>query len=105
MPFRGRPTLVFDLMEEWRSVLLDPVVWSLVRLHAVGPTDIDHDNGRAQLSARSRRLAIERFRSRLSTFVDDGNGRSTYEELLQRQAVSLRRWIFDNGDYRPHLAR
>jgi hypothetical protein len=39
-PTAGRPTLVFDLMEEWRPVLLEPTVLALVGLRIVRPEHI-----------------------------------------------------------------
>ncbi|MDT3440465.1 CRISPR-associated endonuclease Cas1 [Pseudofrankia sp. BMG5.37] len=40
VPHPGRPTLVFDLMEEWRPVLLESTVLSVLGLRMVGPADV-----------------------------------------------------------------
>lgn len=47
-PARGRPTLAFDLMEEWRPVLVESTVLALVGLRAVTDADLTEtpDGGR-----------------------------------------------------------
>lgn len=66
-PFRGRPTLAFDLMEEWRPVLADSTVLSLVQLRAVGPDDLVDCEGERLLTDSARRRVVDRFESRLET--------------------------------------
>jgi CRISPR-associated protein Cas1 len=65
-PYRGRPSLVFDLMEEWRPVLLETTVLGVLALRMVQPEDLEQRNGLARLSLRARAQIIRRFEERLA---------------------------------------
>lgn len=96
LPTRGRPTLAFDLMEEWRPVLLEGTVLSLLRLRTITDRDLDRQEDRAVLSGRARRAIVQRFYDRLaspaSTWPGEP-GRPSYRDHLARQAWSLRAWV------------
>lgn len=77
----ARPTLAFDLMEEWRASLVDSVALTLVTRGELGRTDLDPETGRLDLDARRR--IVERFDERLDERVtgDDGVSRRYREQL------------------------
>lgn len=86
-PFRGRPTLAFDLMEEWRPVLVESTVLSLLNLKAVGPEDVQATQEGPRLGDGARAATIRRFYDRLeataSTWPSSG---LTYREHVLRQS-------------------
>lgn len=86
-PFRGRPTLAFDLMEEWRPILLDAVALSLVGLGQVTAHDVDHGDDGHRLSADARRAAVDAFHRRLRRSAP-GTGR-TYDTAIDDQVVTF----------------
>lgn len=98
-PTRGRPTLAFDLMEEWRPVLLEATVLALLGLGTVGPSDCYPSDAGPRLTREARAAAVARFRARLERPARSWPprpGKPTYGECVRRQALRLRRWI--NGD-------
>jgi CRISPR-associated protein Cas1 len=83
----SRPTLVFDLMEEWRAPLVDSVGLTLSARGELGADDLGPD-GRLPLEARRR--VVARFDERLDQRVtgDDGVAR-TYRDHLSVQVGRL----------------
>ncbi len=108
-PTRGRPTLAFDLMEEWRPVLLEPTVLALVGLHTVTADDINHDEDVPLLSATARAHAVARFHTRLAAPARAWPPlpeRRTYQHQLFVQAQQLRTALLDEQDtYQPFTWR
>jgi CRISPR-associated protein Cas1 len=64
-PARGRPTLAFDLMEEWRPVVLEATVLALLGLGSVTAQDLTDDDG-PRLSAAATAAAVARLHARLA---------------------------------------
>jgi CRISPR-associated protein Cas1 len=95
VPARGRPTLAFDLMEEWRPVLLESTVLALLGLGSVTPDDLTAD---ALLSADATAAAVARFQARLAAPGREWPvppGHHTYRDLIHRQALRLRAVLLD----------
>jgi CRISPR-associated protein Cas1 len=100
---------VFDLMEEWRPVLLEPTVLALVRLGAVRPDSVTVTTEGPRLSAAASAATIERFRTRLAQstrgwpMVDRP---APYADRVRDQARRLRSWILGESDtYEPFAWR
>jgi len=94
----NRPSLVFDLMEEFRSVLADAVVLDLANHGRVLAEHWQRRDGGCYLSDGGRRLLIAAFRARMETRVaypvgGDRTEQLTYRECLVRQARLLGRVI------------
>lgn len=100
-PSRGRVTLAFDLMEEWRPVLLEATVLSLLGLRAVTPEDVVDEE---HLSKNATAAAVTRFHARLAArargwpAVSKG---SSYGDVVRRQALRLRAHLVDGVAYEP----
>ena len=96
-PRRARPTLAFDLMEEWRPLLVDGLALAAINLNMISAIDVERRaDGRALLSQRARSRLVERFAFRLASQASERSGEksnSTYRELLFRQSLVLRAWI------------
>lgn len=84
-PFRGRPTLVFDLMEEWRPVLLDAVALALIGLGQVTTDDIEEDGPGHRLTLEARRAAATTFHRRLGRPAAGAS--MTYDCAVDRQVA------------------
>jgi CRISPR-associated protein Cas1 len=108
-PSRGRPTLAFDLMEEWRPVLLDSTVLALLGLRAVTADDITLDEGVPILSPHARAQAVTRFHTRLDAPARAWPPlpqRRTYGQQLFTQARDLRQWLTgEQPAYQPFTWR
>lgn len=108
-PMRARPTLAFDLMEEWRPVLLETTVLALVGLRAVGPADLTVTDEGPRLVPQAAAAAVERFRGRLLApaharpAAPEG---TTYGDRLRARARAARDWVLDGTvAYRPFTWR
>ncbi len=100
-PTRGRPTLAFDLMEEWRPVLVEATVLGVLGLRTVGPADITRTPAGPRLTSNARAAAIARFRFRLARPArgrPQPAGEPTYGECVRRQARLLRRWVLGDAE-------
>lgn len=106
----GRPALVLDLMEEFRPVLGDALVLTLVNRRAVQARDFRAgDQGRpAVLTDDGYRTVLRAFGERLRThiLVPGTTSRTTYQRLLEVQARRLASAIRgDRERYRAFTVR
>ena len=98
---QGRtPTLVFDLMEEFRAPVVDRAVITL--LNRREPAALD-DNGR--LDVETRRRLLQRVHERLNALVQSGGDEATMQQVIARQARGLVRHLEGKRRYRPFLDR
>lgn len=108
-PSRGRPTLAFDLMEEWRPVLLESTVLALVGLRAVTAEDLEHGPDGPSLSAQARSRLVTRFHTRLAAPArgwPPPPERRSYGDQVRAQCVALRAWILgESVRYEPFAWR
>ncbi|MCU0569493.1 MAG: CRISPR-associated endonuclease Cas1 [Oculatellaceae cyanobacterium Prado106] len=83
---RKEPHLAFDLMEEWRSILVDSLVMTLINKKIVRPTDFTFPDkaGGIYLEPQARRVFLKHFEERIS---------ETVTHPLVQEAVSYRRAI------------
>jgi CRISPR-associated protein Cas1 len=113
-PRRGRPTLAFDLMEEWRPVLLESTVLALLRLGTITPADLapgealrddptsinppaaDPARERLWLTSSATAAAVARLHARLAAPArgwPEPPERASYADLIGRQALRLRGFL------------
>lgn len=74
----GRPSMVLDLMEEFRQQLVDKTVVALVSRKEVEPGDFSHEDGACKMNDKARKLLLK-------------NVLGHFEEQL-RNRDELRRW-------------
>ena len=90
----GHPTLVSDLMEEFRSIVVDSAVLWVVNKGLLTADDFTHDqNGQLRLSAEGLKRFLKHYEDRLQTriFHPLGQGRVTYLYAIELQARLLAR--------------
>lgn len=97
--YRARPAFALDLMEEWRPVLLERTVLTLIRRRQVVPSNVVSDYGRGgRLDPIARRAAIHQFRARLDAHHGSSTGRTTLQRRLRAQVTAAREWIVGDTD-------
>lgn len=109
----GRPALALDLMEEFRPIIVDSVVLSLVNKRMVTVKDFESAPGQKEgggiyLSRRGRRVFFEQYVHRLNTTVFHPlAGRAlSYQRALEVQARQLARVILGEIEaYEPFLVK
>ncbi|HYH64772.1 MAG TPA: CRISPR-associated endonuclease Cas1 [Urbifossiella sp.] len=91
----GKPALALDLMEEFRPVIADSVVLSLVNTEAVTPADFVRWGDACQLTEAGRRAFFRAYEGRLATEVTHPvyGYRMTYARMLEVQARMLAAFV------------
>lgn len=115
----GRPSLACDLVEEWRSFLGDRLVLGLLNRRAVSPDDFVYRErfskvyaDEAELRAKRpvemkpviMRALLKSYDQWMATRVQDpaAGDKTTYRELLLRQARRFAAWLQNEADaYEP----
>ncbi|MGH9156464.1 MAG: CRISPR-associated endonuclease Cas1 [Acidimicrobiales bacterium] len=105
VPMRGRPTLAFDLMEEWRPAMVESNVLALLGLRTVRPEHLVSTAKGPRLTDDARAAAINRFQDRLGSVASTWPPRgysTTYGEQLRTQAASYSAWVQRRAEvYQP----
>ncbi len=91
----GRPSLALDLMEEFRAVIADSVVLTLVNNGMLTATDFIEWNAACQLTEAGRRTFLETYERRKATIVTHPlfGYRMSYGRMLEVQARLLAAYI------------
>lgn len=104
------PTLASDLMEEWRPVLVDTLVLSLIHKHQLEPSDFytREEKEGVYLSDKALKIFIHKFEQKLNTvtYYQSDTG-YTYREMLEKQVHTLWDAIRKHNveDYQPFKLR
>ncbi len=105
----GRPALALDLVEEFRPIVADSVVLTVVNNRMIDADDFtEADDGGTYLTRRALRKFVAQFGRRLNTPVYHAEAERalSYQKVFEVQARRLRKCI-ESGqpEYRPFLAK
>ncbi|HKI35494.1 MAG TPA: CRISPR-associated endonuclease Cas1 [Gemmataceae bacterium] len=91
----GRPSLALDLMEEFRAVIADSVVLSLINNRSVTPDDFLTWREACQLTDGGRKKFFEVYETRKSTVVSHPvyGYKMSYSRMLEVQARMLAAYV------------
>lgn len=107
-PRFGRPALALDLMEEFRPLLADSILLTLINGLRLTPGDFVSNAGRHSLTPSGRRAVIPAFEQRMTTEVIHPifHYRITYRRALELQARLLAAAVLDEvPEYQPFVTR
>jgi CRISPR-associated protein Cas1 len=107
-PRFGRPALALDLMEEFRPLIADSVLLTLVNGGRLTPGDFAERAGTVTLTRAGRRAVIDAFEQRLTTSVVHPvfGYRIVYRRALELQGRMLAAFLAgDVPEYRPFVTR
>ena len=99
-PDYGRTSLALDLMEEWRPVLVDPLVVRLFNWGTIKPQDFteepwddEEDFTTVRLSPQGLRKFLDQFRKRMDerAFYQPAGKEFTYRDIIKNQIWHLGR--------------
>lgn len=104
---RGQPALVLDLMEEFRPLVADNVVLSVLHNREIQPQDFTESLGAYQLSDDGRKRFLQAFERKMTDEFKHPvfDYRCTYRRAIQLQARLLSRHLQENLSYKPLLLR
>lgn len=104
---RKQPCLAMDLMEEFRSPVVDSLVMWLVNKKAIRMTDFTwpSDTGGVYLDQAARRMFLKHFENRISESVSHPamQGKVTYRRAIQLQVQQYKRCLVSSEPYRPFI--
>lgn len=102
-----KPYLAFDLMEEFRSPIVDSFVLKLINQSVFKPTDFERvaSTGGVYLRNPGRRVFLEHFERRMNEDVShpDLQSQVSYREVIQLQIRRYKRSLVHGVAYEPFL--
>lgn len=107
-PRYGRPALALDLAEEFRPLIADSVVLSLINTGEIRNSDFIKRAGAVALTDRGRKQVLASYERRMDTLITHPTfGYSiSYRRVLEVQARLLGRYLFGELDsYQPFVTR
>lgn len=95
----GRPTLVYDMIEIFRSQVVDRVVISLVQKGH----DLEVRNG--LLTDNTRQLLVKSVMERLARYEKYHGEEMKMEQIILHQAKLLAKAFDETGNFKPYVAK
>ncbi|PSB21796.1 CRISPR-associated endonuclease Cas1 [filamentous cyanobacterium CCP2] len=99
--------LAFDLMEEWRSPIVDSLVMTLVNKKILRPTDFTFPNaeGGIYLNDVARKVFLKYFEERISEEIAYPTLQQpvSYRRAIQLQIQQYKRCLQDSNPYQPFI--
>ncbi|ELR98433.1 CRISPR-associated endonuclease Cas1 [Gloeocapsa sp. PCC 73106] len=103
---RKKPYLAFDLMEEFRSPIVDSLVLRLVNTPLVSSEDFEQaDNDGVYLSNSARKTFLTNFENRLNQTISHPDQRSpvTYRQVIHLQVRRYKQYLLSGTPYQPFV--
>ncbi|MFP4336297.1 MAG: type I-D CRISPR-associated endonuclease Cas1d [Halothece sp.] len=103
----GQPAMVLDLMEEFRALVADRVVLSVLRTREIQKSDFQESLGAYRLSDTGRKTFLNAFERKMNDeFKHPTFGyRCTYRRAVELQARLLARHLQEDIPYKPLMLR
>jgi CRISPR-associated protein Cas1 len=104
---RGQPAIVLDLMEEFRPLVADNVVLSVLNNREIQPKDFSESLGAFLLSDAGRKTFLQAFERKLNDEFKHPvfEYRCTYRRAIELQARLLARHLQEEIPYKPLTLR
>lgn len=104
---RKKPYLAFDLMEEFRSPIVDSLMLILINKKILKSDDFQAISGQPgiYLTDRGRRTFLNQFESRMKEKVTHSilGSQLSYREVIQFQVRLYKQSLISSGNYEPFL--
>jgi CRISPR-associated protein Cas1 len=107
-PKPGRAALALDLMEEFRPLIIDSLVLTLLNKRMLREEHfVPGPRSGTYLSQEGWRVVATAFARRMQTLVTlpGRSRRISYQKVLEVQARAVRKAIMEDAPYEPFLAR
>ncbi len=102
----GKPSMVLDLIEEFRQPIVDRAMITIAVRGQVGEADVDMgDGGNVLLNKNGRKKAIEALMSRLGTTIRYRGKNIAFKDVMLGQARGVVRFLNENTAYKPFIHR
>lgn len=99
---RGQPAMVLDLMEEFRPLVGDSLVFSVLKLGEIKLSDFEESLGAFRLKDKPRKTFLEAFEQKMNEEFKHPifNYRCTYRRSIELQARLLARHLQEDIPYK-----
>jgi CRISPR-associated endonuclease Cas1 len=95
----GKPTFVYDVVEMFRSQVVDRVVIALIQKgHSLGVKN-------NLLTDDTKKLLAGSVLDRLNRYEKFRGEEISLEQIIRRQAYDIANWIDHNKEYKPYVAK
>ncbi|MCX8175252.1 MAG: CRISPR-associated endonuclease Cas1 [Candidatus Micrarchaeota archaeon] len=101
----GKPSLVLDLIEEFRPVIVDRAIVTLYAQRQVLPSDFEYGGEKVFLSKEGRKKVVEAVMGRLHTEITSDGRRLELCAVIQEQARRIASFAKGEGGFEPFLYR
>ncbi len=103
--FYGRPSLALDLVEEFRPIIVDSVVLTLLNNRMLTPRDFVEELGAYNLKQEKRKVFFTKLEERLNEEVQHPlfGYKTTYRRCVELQARLLAKYVTGEIDAYPPL--
>lgn len=104
----GKPALALDLMEEFRPIIVDSVVLSLLNNRQLSQSDFTLELNSYRMSEATRRLFLERFEERMQEVITHPvfEYKVAYRRCIELQARLLGKYLTGEvAEYTPFTVR
>ncbi|MGI6450491.1 MAG: CRISPR-associated endonuclease Cas1 [Desulfitobacteriia bacterium] len=106
----GHPALVSDLMEEWRPVIVDSLVTSILNSGTLKPADftVSQENNAVLLEKGTLKLYLKEFEKKIRTeakYLTYINNSVSFRRAIQHQASHMAKAIEENDSSLYHPVR
>jgi len=95
----GKPSMVLDLMEEFRQQVVDRTIWALIARSAIRPEEARA--GPEGLPRDVLRLLASEFEARLASRVAFGDRQGELRGFIHSQARAIAGFLLEGRDYKP----
>ena len=100
----GKPSLVLDLMEEFRQQTVDRTLLALISKRMVKPEEmIEESQGEHRIARDAARRLLEALEERLDGKAMFQGRRSTLRGFIQLQARNVARLLLNQTEYKPFI--
>ena len=97
----GKPSMVLDLMEEFRQQVVDRTLWALIARSAIRPEDAKV--GPEGLPKELLGPLASKLEERLASRVAFGDRQGELRGFLHSQARAMAKYLLEEGDYEPFI--
>jgi CRISPR-associated protein Cas1 len=100
---RGQPAMVLDLMEEFRALIADNLVLSLLHKQAIKPDDFNESLGAYRLKDNAKKTFLQAFDTKMNDEFKHPvfDYRCNYRRAIELQARLLSRHLQEGVPYKP----
>lgn len=104
----GRPALALDLMEEFRTIIVDSAVLTAINTGMIGRDDFELSFERCQMSEKGRKALFQAYRNRINEEITHPifGYKLSYRRIIELQARFLAKVLTKEIDtYQPFFVR